>query len=507
MKENKLIIGVSIVFCTIILIIGTTIAYFTQSDTKETGEIVSTDEVTLEYNDDNNNYMLGDLIPLNETDIEKAYNNKCKDSNNYNVCSIYRFTISNTADVTQKLVINMIPTLNSFHNLKYNLYEINNDVSNKVKEKQSLTYDNKTPITLFNDLKLDNGSSKTYELVFYINNNPNANQNIEDAGKKFGAQITVNSVTTGEYKSKEIGESCYKVMEIGAENTDTTYYSETMSEELFEKYKGTYILTEFYGIDETIPEKPKAVEGCGITQDDNGFYSVTVPSKIGDKEIKVLGNKLFMGFVMKEMAFNEKSKIMNVEIGNGIEVIEEGAPNNFYGTFLGNGLYLVENKEDANFDYEAKISQYSNDFNVRLSDNLKYIGAISFNLNNIKQIKIPSSIEEIGKYTFGGETGARKLSKVIFEGAEDNTSNLKTIGINAFERCDLTYTNPDDPLVIPSSVTTIGSGAFSSYASGTDRNPYNRNLNYIKFNGTLTAGNTDWYRLESIGGATKEILK
>lgn len=503
MKENKLVIGVSIVFCTIILIIGTTIAYFTQSDTKETGEIVSTDEVTLEYNDDNNNYMLGDLIPLNEADVEKAYNNKCKDDNNYNVCSIYRFTISNTADVTQKLVINMIPTLNSFHNLKYYLYEINNGTSNKVKEKQPLTYDNKTPITLFNNLNLDNGSSKTYELVFYINNNPNANQNVEDAGKKFGAQITVNSVTTGEYKSKEIGESCYKVKQIGTENTDTTYYSETMSEELFEKYKGTYILTEFYGIDETDPENPKAVEGCGVTKEGD-FYSVTVPSKIGDKEIKILGNNLFTGLNSNE-TFNEKSKIKYIEIEDGIEVLEDGNMNELKGTFLGIGIYL-ENNNCSNV-YMDGICLYNYNFNIKLPYSLKYIGIMSFWMNSISEIKIPRSVETIKQYAFGGKNGAKKLTKLIFDGAEDNNSNLKTIGIMAFERCNLTYTNPDDPLVIPSSVTTIGSGAFSSNASGTDLIPKNHNLNYIRFNGTLTAGNTDWYTSVDNGGATYPILR
>lgn len=504
MKENKLIIGVSIVFCTIILIIGTTIAYFTQSDTKETGEIVSTDEVTLEYNDDNNSYMLGDLIPINETDIETAYNNKCKDSNNYNVCSIYRFTISNTADVTQKLVINMIPTLNSFHNLKYYLYEINNGTSNKVKEKQPLTYDNKTPITLFNNLNLDNGSSKTYELVFYINNNPNANQNIEDAGKKFGAQISINSITTGEYVSKEIGESCYKVKQIGTENTDTTYYSETMSEELFEKYKGTYILTEFYGIDETVPEKPKAVEGCGVTQDDNGFYSVTVPSKIGDKEIKILGNNLFTGLNSNE-TFNEKSKIKYIEIDDGIEVLEDSNMNELKGTFLGIGIYF-ENDNCSNV-YMNRICLYNYNFNIKLPYSLKYIGIMSFWMNSISEIKIPRSVETINKIAFGGKNGARKLTKLIFEGAEDNTSNLKTIGEGAFARCNLTYTSPLNPLIIPSSVTEMEYGAFNSNASGTDINPQNRYLNYIKFKGTLTAGNTDWYDLETNGGATKEILR
>ena len=499
MKENKLIIGVSIVFCTIILIIGTTIAYFTQSAIKPIDDIVSTDEVTLEYNDSNNNYMLGELIPINEIDIETAYNNKCKDSNNYNVCSIYRFTISNTADVTQKLVINMIPTLNSFHNLKYNLYEINNEVSNKVKEKQSLTYNNKTPITVFNDLKLDNGSSKTYELVFYINNNPNANQNIEDAGKNFGAQITVNSVTTGEYTSKQIGESCYKVKQIGTENTETTYYSETIDE----KYYGSYILTEFYGIDE---ENKKPVEGCGVTKEGD-FYSVTVPSEMGDKEISTLGNRLFMGLNLN-MTYNEKSKIINMIIEDGIEIIEDGSYEDAAGTFFGIGTYYTPDDEEPNFeDGDVHWSSYANNFNISLPSTLKHIGNASFYLNNIKMVKIPASVESIGYSAFGGDFGARKLSTVIFDGVDNNSSNLKTIGEDAFLGCNLTYTDVSIPLVIPSSVTTIGYDAFGSNASGTDLEPQNRYLNYIKFNGTLTAGNNNWYTSVDNGGATYPILR
>ena len=41
-NSKKLIIGVSILFCTVILIIGTTTAYFTQSDSEDTSNIVTT---------------------------------------------------------------------------------------------------------------------------------------------------------------------------------------------------------------------------------------------------------------------------------------------------------------------------------------------------------------------------------------------------------------------------------------------------------------------------------
>ena len=72
-NSKKLIIGVSILFCVVILIIGGTFAFFTQSDTKELGNIVSTDiNGTIGF-EDNNDYMLGNLIPVNVGDINKAY--------------------------------------------------------------------------------------------------------------------------------------------------------------------------------------------------------------------------------------------------------------------------------------------------------------------------------------------------------------------------------------------------------------------------------------------------
>ena len=74
-NSKKLIIGVSILFCTVILIIGVTTAYFTQSDSEDIGNIVATDKVTLDYQD-NDDYMLGELIPINEDDLENKVKEK-----------------------------------------------------------------------------------------------------------------------------------------------------------------------------------------------------------------------------------------------------------------------------------------------------------------------------------------------------------------------------------------------------------------------------------------------
>ena len=52
-NSKKLIIGISILFCTVILIIGATTAFFTQSDSEETGDIGTANiNGTLLYNDD-----------------------------------------------------------------------------------------------------------------------------------------------------------------------------------------------------------------------------------------------------------------------------------------------------------------------------------------------------------------------------------------------------------------------------------------------------------------------
>ena len=224
-NSKKIIIGISIFFCTIILIIGVTTAFFTQSDSESTGNIVSTDKVTLDYQD-NDDYMLGDLIPIDEDKVEYAYNRednlKCKDDKGYNVCSIYQFTITNTGNVTQDIIINMHPKVNGFTNLKFNLYDITNN--EQIVFNQELKLNSEEPINLENDLKLNttNNKSNTYELVFYIKNDPNNDQSHLDAGVRFGANIEVNSVTTGFNVIKDLGDpGCWK-----ADENDPTIISE-----------------------------------------------------------------------------------------------------------------------------------------------------------------------------------------------------------------------------------------------------------------------------------------
>ena len=165
---KKLIIGISVLFCTVILIIGASVAYFTQSDSKDIGNIVSADQITLDYQD-NDDYMLGDLIPINEDDLEKAYNNKCKDNLGYNVCSIYQFTITNTGNVTQDIIINLHPKVNGFANLKFNLYDVTNNKT--ILFNNELKLNSEEPISL---VRVSTIGNKLFSAYYWNGENSNS---------------------------------------------------------------------------------------------------------------------------------------------------------------------------------------------------------------------------------------------------------------------------------------------------------------------------------------------
>ena len=461
-NSRKLIIGVSILFCTVILIIGATTAFFIQSDTKETGNIVSVESVTLHY-EDNDDYMLGDLIPINEDKIEYAYNRegnlKCKDDNGNNVCSIYQFTITNTGNVSQKLIIDLYPKVNGFTNLKFSLYDKTNN--KPVITKRELTYLSEEPINLVKNLTLNttnNNKSNTYEIVFYIKNDPYNDQSVLDSGKNFGANIKVNSVTTGKYILEGFGEECWTV-----DQNDLTK------------------LIAFNGLNEDGSVK-KECNGY-MQQDDNGYYSVIIPSEYAGNDIKILGNKLFKG--LERYEYNDSTweetyeknhyfNIKSINISEGIEIIEDGydyysdddESNDYmgvYGTFYNIGLDYIEST--SLFDLE-----------VILPSTLKHIGNYAFGYSSIKNLIIPKSVSSIGDSAFYWNGF---LTSLTFEGALDGTSMLETIGKDAFNGCDLNYETKSNPLIIPTNIKSIGDYAFNASLD----NSMNRKLKYILYLG------------------------
>ena len=479
-NSKKLIIGISILFCAVILIVGATTAYFTQSGIGDTGNIVTENiNGTIGYTD-NNDYMRNNLIPVMGTDVDDfamknslngfTNNDICVYTNEYNACSLYEFTITNNANVTQELMLTLNPSPNQYANLYYMMYEGEQETlttSSKV-VKSSTHIDGNNASTMANNIILKPNESKTYTVVFYILNLETVDQTSVDAGKHFGAIIRVDSITTGTYVSNTVGETCYDMEDLGDE---------------------TFKLTKFNGLN----EDGSVVEGCGINQDETtGLYSVTIPSNIGSNQISTLGNILFQGITVidldtEEISLNNYSKITNIEIEEGITEIEDGSLETFSGTFLGIGLETLDFNSGNRSYYDnvtvtfpstlTKIGDFSFGYsgvkniifnkNEQGESNLTSIGNMAFAGTNLSSVTIPYSVTSIGDYAFNGNVN---LTSLTFEDTTENPSQLTTIGDSAFEGCNITS------LQIPYSVTSIGEDAFYG----------NYNLSKLTFAGSLT---------------------
>lgn len=87
---------------------------------------------------------------------------------------------------------------------------------------------------------------------------------------------------------------------------------------------------------------------------------------------------------------------------------------------------------------------------IKLPNNLKRIGDSAFmSCSNLNNVDIPDSVEYIGSYAF---YYCRKLSNIKLP----NNINFKTITSSMLVGCNLSN------IIIPSTVTTINSGAFSA---------------------------------------------
>ena len=460
-NSKKLTIGISILFCTIVLIIGGTTAFFTQSGTDNIGNILTTDiEGTLLYNDDyeeNSLYNRQGLIPASLEVMLKTYNrtdgNKCLDQSGYSSCSIYRFSVKNNSNVSQELTMNLNPTANSYNNLKFILFEIKNNNPEQIsKNPISLLKGNYDSIQLVDNFMLTPNEERMYELVFYVENQDYAQ---DDAGKEFGAGISINSVTTGFNVTKQYGTTCWVV--------DPKDSSKLIS---FNGINHDASITDF---------KESVVESCSgyVEVDEEGFI-VTIPSTFNNVEIKSLGNNLLDAIVRDEngipIGLNKYANIKKITIQEGIERIEDGLLENYEGTFFGIGGDLINKKADPSKTLE-----------VKLPNSLKYIGDVAFMASALREINIPERVEIIGEFTFHVASNLTKVNfETVLDEHGDKVSALRTIDVGAFWRCNLTYKH-ENPLFIPANVTTIEEPAFKE-------NPL---LEAVYYEGPVTG--SSWY--------------
>ncbi len=208
-------------------------------------------------------------------------------------------------------------------------------------------------------------------------------------------------------------------------------------------------------------------------------------------------------------AFYNCTGITSVKISNGnLNIIGENA---FYGCTSLKGIYLTNIADWCDISF-ANTS----------ANPLYYAKNIYLNNNVVKQLVIPSSVTSIAPYAFYNCTGITSVKigsgnlNSVGEDAFYGCTNLKDIYLTSIaDWCKISFANPTanplsgaknlylngslvKELVIPSSVTSIGSYAFYNYTSLTSVKISNINLNSIGENAFYGCSTLDSVCLTSI---------
>lgn len=177
MKKRNLYFGIIYVLAFIIMVIGSTLAYFSYrtASKKDTVNIDSADggNITIGIVQTAGG---GGLVPLNDEDVMTAYNNDCMDINKNDVCNSYEIIINNDSDLSYlNGSINFVKS-NNLVNLYYMVLDDKGEIFiPKTQIIDSNSYDMGKVITM------TNGEVKKYNLLVWIKN-LDENQNSEMAG-------------------------------------------------------------------------------------------------------------------------------------------------------------------------------------------------------------------------------------------------------------------------------------------------------------------------------------
>lgn len=187
--KNKIYISVMAVLIIGALTFGVTYAYYVSQDTKSfTGEIekgiVSTLNLTTTKSSTN-------LVPLLDSKISTAItksSNKCIDKNNYEVCSLYTITLTNT-NASENLYgyVKTNTTTYTTTNLKYQIFDSSynaiTDVMTISKTANDLVYFKKGTT----QVSITSTGTKTYYLAIWLSDT-NSDQS-SDYSKTFNGAI------------------------------------------------------------------------------------------------------------------------------------------------------------------------------------------------------------------------------------------------------------------------------------------------------------------------------
>ena len=215
-KSRGIFLGVLSVATLIVSIIGATFAYFVASASGTTGAAQAgganvANTLTLSEVVDYRQNM----IPVTEALMKTSYKrteaatgtgtgrcegySKAGGNTVYNLCSIYQFTVSNTASIAQTIYASLTANTNTFTNLNYCIFEgeAGKSDTTKVACKNMPTAGN-TDSNIFSELIPATTGTHTYTLVMYINETE-GDQTTADSGKAFTGTISITSADGSNY--------------------------------------------------------------------------------------------------------------------------------------------------------------------------------------------------------------------------------------------------------------------------------------------------------------------
>ena len=189
MKKRNVFFSCLYILSFIIMIIGSTLAYFSFRTTSDKNVInassLKDSSVTISVSQISGG---GDLFPLKDDDIMKAYNRNCVDDNGNMACNKYAVTLNNTGNSNY---LDGKIKFNTSNNL-VNLYFMMIDSKGKVYV-PTTKIENDKYYNIGKSLKMKENSDFSYTLIVWLRN-LDENQNSEMNGNYKGT-ISYNTIT------------------------------------------------------------------------------------------------------------------------------------------------------------------------------------------------------------------------------------------------------------------------------------------------------------------------
>ena len=204
-KEKKYLLISVYLFALIFMLFGFSFAYFTARDkSQEKALDVTSGQLHLSL-EIAQKYPGKKLIPTDDTDIMKAYNNKCVDDNGSAACDAYDLIITNDS-ATQDIIGNIDFTINHIKNLSYLVLDEEGNIYQDITKVPKSTDDMPLGGNFILDGAIETGTvtSRKFTLIIWLSN-LNQEQN-DESGGTYSASIEYSSIYGQKLSSSVSGE-------------------------------------------------------------------------------------------------------------------------------------------------------------------------------------------------------------------------------------------------------------------------------------------------------------